>query len=256
LGVFTTASGYGGATALGNGTTARGNEGATALGYYTSACGYYGATALGDHSTACGNQGATALGYATTASGDYGATALGSNTTASGHQGATALGYFTMATGNRCTVVGQYNDTIVSAGSNNGPNSPMFIVGNGDLNTRSNALEVYQSGATTISGAVNFKATIETLTTNNQTIMVGSKGYIRISSDNLNASERVINLSNGERTGQILILENPVGSGRWRLIDQNGVNVDLSSTHDFSQWDTIQLLWNGTAWLEINFSDN
>ena len=149
LGNSTEASGDEGATALGNGTTASGSQGATALGYSTTASGSFGATALGSATTARGFLGATALGNSTTASGGQGATALGNETIASGGQGATALGSRTIATGNSCTVVGLFNDTIVAAGTNISPTSPIFIIGNGDFGNgnESNAMVVRKDGS-------------------------------------------------------------------------------------------------------------
>jgi len=99
FGYNATASGYSGATALGDNTTASGAYGATALGDNTTASGDNGATALGRLTSASGDDGATALGLYTTASGNFGATALGNHTTASGDNGATALGYYTTASG-------------------------------------------------------------------------------------------------------------------------------------------------------------
>ena len=149
LGNSTEASGDEGATALGNGTTASGSQGATAFGNGTTASGSQGATALGHGTTASGFLGATAFGVSTTASGGFGATALGNETTASGDQGATALGNRTIATGNSCTVVGLFNDTIVAAGTNISPTSPIFIIGNGDFGNgnESNAMVVRKDGS-------------------------------------------------------------------------------------------------------------
>jgi len=147
LGNFTVASGDFGATALGNGTQASGDDGATALGDFTEASGDDGATALGSRTEASGDDGATALGRSTTASGADGATALGSLTTASGDQGATALGFRTIAAGDRSVAMGQYNDTIVTAGTSVGTDGPLLIVGNGTSNSnRNNALVVRQNG--------------------------------------------------------------------------------------------------------------
>ncbi len=148
LGHFTTASGDRGATALGYFTTASGDNGATSIGFLTEATGGAGATALGSNTTASGGNGATALGSNTTASGDIGATALGYFTTASGDNGATSIGFLTEATGDNCTVVGRYNDTIVTAGQDVIPTSPLFIVGNGDygVGMQSNALVVRKDG--------------------------------------------------------------------------------------------------------------
>ena len=107
----TEARGDNGATALGYLTSANGDDGATALGFRSKAMGDYGATALGNLTDASGDNGATALGYETTASGDDGATALGYETIASGNDGATAIGSYTTASGtNGATALGYHNE--------------------------------------------------------------------------------------------------------------------------------------------------
>jgi len=146
LGHNTEAIGDDGATALGERTEASGNNGATALGHFTEASGDDGATALGNHTEASGLDGATALGNHTKASGEDGATALGDHTRAYGNDGATALGHYTEANGNSCTVVGTYNDTLVSVGATVTDDSPIFIVGNGEHMNRSNALVIRKNG--------------------------------------------------------------------------------------------------------------
>jgi len=158
LGDGTEASGDNGATALGERTEASGNNGATALGHFTEASGDDGATALGNHTEASGLDGATALGNHTKASGEDGATALGDHTRAYGNDGATALGHYTEANGNSCTVVGTYNDTLVSVGATVTDDSPIFIVGNGEHMNRSNALVIRKNGQIEIgSGGSNFR---------------------------------------------------------------------------------------------------
>lgn len=155
LGSFTSASGFistalGSATvasgarstALGSGTIASGDI-STAMGSSTSALGLI-STAMGS-STRASTDYSTAMGRFTTASG-FASTSIGYSTKATGYA-STSIGYFTKATGYASTVLGMYNDSIISSQAAITPNTPLFIVGNGDSEqARSNALLVRKDG--------------------------------------------------------------------------------------------------------------
>lgn len=188
IGTLTVASGNN-STAVGNATTASGLY-STAMGYTTTANGNtstamgFGSNATGDHSTAMGSTTtasglvSTAMGNGSKATGDY-STAMGHFTTASGiysvakgyyttasggfsnslgfltqakGDASTAIGSNTIAKGYGSTVVGLYNDSILTTNETNpSPNTPLFMVGNGDNNaTRSNAITVLKNGNTGI----------------------------------------------------------------------------------------------------------
>jgi hypothetical protein len=121
------------AFAMGNTTNATGNS-SVALGYKTTSKGDR-STAMGDRSTASGST-STAMGYLTDA--------LGSNTTAMGNN--------TIAKGYSSTVMGMYNDSILTTNQiGETTTTPLFIVGNGNSNIdRSNALVVLKNGNTGI----------------------------------------------------------------------------------------------------------
>jgi len=134
FGVNTTASGEG-AVAMGRFTTASG-EGATATGFEAEASGIY----------------ATAMGSTPNASG-FSSTAMGLGTTASA-EAATALGQFTTAATVASLSIGIYNDA--NRGNDDGDPStgPLFVVGNGEPGTFSDALVLGGGGNMTIAGTL------------------------------------------------------------------------------------------------------
>ncbi len=134
--------------AMGSGTTASGDY-STAMGQYTTASGYS-STAMGAGATASGAF-STAMGYITEASGAF-STAMGYITEASGNY-STAMGNYTKAQSTFSVALGQYN---VGGGS---PDSwvdtdPLFEIGNGTSNHKSNAVTVLKNGNTHISGTI------------------------------------------------------------------------------------------------------
>ncbi|MFB6247414.1 MAG: hypothetical protein ABEL97_02460 [Salinibacter sp.] len=121
-----------------------------AFGQDTKANGFA-ATAMGQVTTASGGS-ATAMGTQTTASGES-STAMGLETTARG-KFATATGQNTIAATNRSLSVGAYNDKNRGNDDDDPSTGPLFVVGNGDFITRSDALVLDQSGNLTISGSL------------------------------------------------------------------------------------------------------
>ena len=150
-------------TAFGRNTIASG-ESSTTFGVSNTASGIY-SVAGGSGNTASGNS-STVFGGVSLASGHYAfahgfnTEALGYATTTAGIQtkatgnGATAFGKGTQANGYASTVIGTYNDTIVSTETIISPNSPLFIIGNGAINARSNALTVLKNGRAGINTSV------------------------------------------------------------------------------------------------------
>lgn len=197
------------------------------------------ATAWGDNSKA--------LNIASTAWGVF-SVASGQSSTCWGHRNI-ALSYME-------TVLGQFNDTLANTNSGTFKDSDfILVVGNGanDQN-RSNALELYKNGNMRVGGALSLKNGSEMILSDNQAVDVGGHGYIRIAAlFAINASDRTVILSDGTAIGQILYLE--CSTNKWQLLDGTS-NTNLSEDHNFENGDMIQLVWNGTDWLEVHYSDN
>jgi len=134
-------------TAFGEETIALG-ENSTAFGDGTTASGIRSVSwgsnsqALGDNSTAFGG-GVTSISSGGIALGDY-STAFGRGTKAVGRN-STAFGLTNVANAINCTVVGEYNDSLVVAGYD-GADRPLFIVGTGNVPVRQNGLVVRRNG--------------------------------------------------------------------------------------------------------------
>ncbi len=161
-----------GASAFGYNTTASGQQ-STALGYYTIASGDY-STAMG-YNTSATEFSSFATGTSTTASGAY-STAFGESSEATGensiamgsHTNATgvrafSMGFYTTASGKNATAFGTETtaqayssfvigrDNIVSGNQTSWVSTdPLFIVGNGNYPSLSNALTVLKNGNTGI----------------------------------------------------------------------------------------------------------
>ena len=147
MGSFTDASGPR-STTLGTGTRASGAS-STAMGTLTEATNTA-ATAMGSHTEASGSY-STAMGQNTEASGS-GSMSTGDSTKASG-ENAAALGVVTEAQAYGSLVIGRYN--VVAGESTDWlPEDPVFVIGNGDQLTRSNALTVYKNGNATLAGSL------------------------------------------------------------------------------------------------------
>jgi hypothetical protein len=138
----------GGLVKVGRDAAYYGNIGSNAVDLSTSfQSGEYGATgsvstAMGINTTASGEY-ATAMGVLTMASGVH-STAIGDGTTASGEY-STAMGYYTRAEAFGSTVIGRYNTGRGNPNENKDTN-PLFEIGNGEKDKRTNALTVLKNG--------------------------------------------------------------------------------------------------------------
>jgi hypothetical protein len=98
------------------------------------------------------------------------------------------------------------------------------------------------------------------ITSDNQLLTISdtSAPYIRIGSNTAAASSRTLLLSNGVDVGQTIVLECACAAAAWELLDNPSPagNVNLVSDRTFDKGNIIQLMWNGTDWLEVHFSDN
>ncbi|MEP6675991.1 MAG: tail fiber domain-containing protein [Ferruginibacter sp.] len=144
-------------TGIGLATKASGNV-STAMGYQTTASGYS-STAMGYLTTASGD-GSTAMGYQSQASGENciaigsltvasgkRSIAIGSNTVAAGDY-SNAMGHSTITNGYGSTVIGIFNEPIISTAETSvTPSTPLFIIGNGvNVSNLSNAMVVRKDG--------------------------------------------------------------------------------------------------------------
>lgn len=62
-------------------------------------------------------------------------------------------------------------------------------------------------------------------------------------------------LSNGTTAGQVIILQVVVSEGTAKLLEDSE-NCKISGDWEGSEYDIIQLIWDGTAWVEISRSNN
>ncbi len=167
MGASTTASGYH-STAMGASTTASSSY-STAMGASTTASGKN-STAMGSSTTASGEK-SIAMGFETTASG-YNSTAMGFYTTASGNN-STAMGFYTKAQPYASTVLGRYN--IISGTTDSWEDDePLFVIGNGDSMTPSNAMTVLKNGNVGI-GTTEPDVALDVEVTSSGAATIGSK---------------------------------------------------------------------------------
>jgi hypothetical protein len=112
-----------------------------------------------------------------------------------------------------------------------------------------------------VDGAITARSsgTTVAITADNQVVTVGDRSYVRLSSDNATATSRTFVLTQGLVRGQTLTLE-MTGVNQAELIDDSAVNGGgnhrLASTWTLTEYDTIELTWNGTDWVERNRSAN
>jgi len=134
IGLFSFASGVN--------TKAKG-EGSVAMGQYTTANGSS-SVSLGQL-TYANAMASTAMGSGSFANG-VSSTAMGYLATANG-ESSISMGSRTIANGFSSTVIGLNNLPLVSPETfSAGPTTPLFIIGNGDYNARSNAMAVFKNG--------------------------------------------------------------------------------------------------------------
>lgn len=110
-----------------------------------------------------------------------------------------------------------------------------------------------------VGGGFATTRTTVSLTADNQVVTTSNASYIALSSNNATATNRTFVLSQGSVAGHRLTLE-WVGTNAGELVDDSAVsgggNHRLSATWTPTQYDIIELIWNGTDWLELNRSTN
>lgn len=145
------------------------------------------------------------------------------------------------------------------------PNNRLLVFGNGTVTQPSDAFTILEDGRTgvgtsypevklQVAGGFSIQPESFTASSNQQTIAVGNKSYIRVNSNNL-PSNREIVLSDGNTYGQILTIECTAnGSFGIRLVD--GANSVLSnSSIDLYHDDTITLIFRNN-WYQIGHANN
>ncbi|MBK8599631.1 MAG: hypothetical protein IPN80_02930, partial [Flavobacterium sp.] len=96
------------------------------------------------------------------------------------------------------------------------------------------------------------------LTIDNQLISVNGRGHIRLSSNDLVATNRTIGLSDGAVIGQLLIIENAdSGLDSFEVLDDAvNRNTNTSGSRAMGPGDIIMLMWTGNFWSEVSYANN
>jgi len=137
---------------------------------------------------------------------------------------------------------------------NNANNIRMVLQDDGDLGigVTDPLTRLHVNGAITLNDLGNVAITVD-----DQAVTVGNSSYLRLISDNTVASNRTIVLSDGLDIGQLLFIEcNETGTQVFEILDGAGSNTNLTGTITMTAGDMIQLMWNGTDWLQISYSNN
>lgn len=234
----------------------------TAFGTSNSANGSL-STSWGSSTNASGVR-STTWGTGTSASGGE-STAWGEGTSAVGSK-STAWGSQTIANSSLETVFGRFNETSTPLDPVTFSSTDfLFAIGNGTSNSdRKNALSVYKSGNTRIGGALSVDANENAIiiTAANHNVDPKNKSFLRIGSDSADAANRQVNLFPGSNPGQILMLTCACDAAQWSIVNQEVMNplgtpVNLgANTRVVAKGDVLVLLWDGTSWLEVSYSNN
>lgn len=108
-------------------------------------------------------------------------------------------------------------------------------------------------------GQLNLNQTAVSLTADNQTVAITGASYIQLTSDSAVANSRTFTLTGSPSTGQILVLACTNNGNVCDIVDDGGSapNVTrLAGNFAFTGNDTLTLLWDGTAWVELSRSVN
>lgn len=173
--------------------------------------------------------------------------------------------------------LGSYNDTVTGNRLWVDSTNHLFVVGNGHkFCDRSNVITATWGGnvgidnkdpltALDVHGGFSLRprttlteGTVTIVNSNNFPYEVDNRSYLRIESDN-SPSLRSIVLSPGLQIGQIIIIEciTVGGFDGIRIVDNVGThNTNTDGTRDLYENDIIMMIWNGSAWTEISYTDN
>ena len=137
---------------------------------------------------------------------------------------------------------------------NNANNIRMVLQDDGDLGIGvTNPLtRLHVNGALAVDDLGNVE-----IIGDNQVVTVGNSSYLRLSSNLSPASSRTIVLSDGLVVGHIVFIEcNETGIEGFEILDGAGSNTNTTGTISMGAGDMIQLMWNGTDWLQVSYSNN
>lgn len=173
--------------------------------------------------------------------------------------------------------VGSYNDTVTGNRTFVDSTNHLFVVGNGHkFCDRSNVITATWGGnvgidnkdpqtALDVHGGFSLRprttltqGTTATVSSNNFAYTVDNRSYLQIDSDGSPASRSIV-LSDGLQTGQIIVIECVAvgGINGIRIIDNTGThNINSNGTRDLYINDMIGLMWNGSDWIEIFYTNN
>ncbi|MBK6365474.1 MAG: hypothetical protein IPF52_19140 [Saprospiraceae bacterium] len=130
---------------------------------------------------------------------------------------------------------------------NSANNIRMRLMDSGDFAVTGNA---NVGGLTLNAGSVS-------VTSNDQIVNVGNGSYLKLSSNSTTATDRTIILSDGLTAGQILMIESTsTGANVFEILDGAGSNTNTTGTITMTSGDMIQLLWNGSDWLQVSYANN
>lgn len=94
--------------------------------------------------------------------------------------------------------------------------------------------------------------TLVQLVADNQAVVLeAGQGLLRLTSDNTTATNRTFTITNGGVEGQNLIIILESGASTTCQLANSG-NVKLVAEWLPTQWNALQLVWNGTYWVEAN----
>lgn len=130
------------------------------------------------------------------------------------------------------------NGTKIGIGTNN-PDSTLQVVGTAYITSNTHIGENLL-----VDGSLSYTP----LTANSSPINPAGKTYIKVDLTG------TFTLSNGTTVGQVIILQ-VISSGDSAVLNDGG-NCKITGNWSGSTDDIIQLIWDGTAWVEISRSNN
>lgn len=94
------------------------------------------------------------------------------------------------------------------------------------------------------------------LTADNQSVTTNTTSFILLTSDNVTATNRTFVLSDGNNSGQRLTLMWNDATNAGELADTGNCKLSAIWTLSGNQYYTLNLIWDGTNWVEIGRSNN